>query len=148
MLELKNISFTAETENGDKEILNDISLKFEDSFIAITGPNGGGKSTLAKIISGIYKPTSGKILLDGLEALSKKTKGKIFNVRGKGLLCAFDMKDGEARNKFIDDCMNKENMIVLACGDNSIRFRPFLDITEADVKEGLKRMERVLTAKK
>lgn len=65
MLELKNISFTAETENGDKEILNDISLKFEDSFIAITGPNGGGKSTLAKIISGIYKPTSGKILLDG-----------------------------------------------------------------------------------
>lgn len=65
MLELKNISFTAETENGDKEILNDISLKFEDSFIAITGPNGGGKSTLAKIISGIYKPTSGKIILDG-----------------------------------------------------------------------------------
>lgn len=65
MLELKNISFTAETENGDKEILNDISLKFEDSFIAITGPNGGGKSTLAKIISGIYKPTSGKLLLDG-----------------------------------------------------------------------------------
>jgi 4-aminobutyrate aminotransferase-like enzyme len=39
-------------------------------------------------------------------------------------------------------------MIVLACGDNSIRFRPFLDIKEADVKEGLKRMERVLTAKK
>ena len=65
MLELKNISFTAETENGDKEILNDISIKFEDRFIAITGPNGGGKSTLAKIISGIYKPTSGKILLDG-----------------------------------------------------------------------------------
>ena len=90
----------------------------------------------------------GKILLEGLEALSKKTKGKIFNVRGKGLLCAFDMKDGAARNKFIDDCMNKENMIVLACGDNSIRFRPFLDITEADVKEGLKRMERVLMAKK
>ena len=90
----------------------------------------------------------GKILLEGLEALSKKTKGKIFNVRGKGLLCAFDMKDGDARNKFIDDCMNKENMIVLACGDNSIRFRPFLDITEADVKEGLARMERVLTAKK
>ncbi|MBO4441116.1 aminotransferase class III-fold pyridoxal phosphate-dependent enzyme, partial [bacterium] len=90
----------------------------------------------------------GKILLEGLEKLSAKTKGKIFNVRGKGLLCAFDMKDGAARNKFIEDCMNKENMIVLACGDNSIRFRPFLDIKEADVKEGLKRMERVLTAKK
>ena len=58
------------------------------------------------------------------------------------------MKDGKARNDFINDCMNKENMIVLACGDNSIRFRPFLDITEADVKEGLKRMERVLMGKK
>lgn len=65
MLELKNISFTAETENGEKEILNDISLKFDDRFIAITGPNGGGKSTLAKIIAGIYKPSSGKIILDG-----------------------------------------------------------------------------------
>ncbi|HCH28188.1 MAG TPA: ABC transporter ATP-binding protein [Ruminococcaceae bacterium] len=65
MLELKNISFTAETENGEKEILNDISLKFDDRFIAITGPNGGGKSTLAKIIAGIYTPSSGKIFLDG-----------------------------------------------------------------------------------
>ncbi len=65
MLELKNISFSADTENGKKEILKNISLKFEDGFIAITGPNGGGKSTLAKIIAGIIKPTSGKILLDG-----------------------------------------------------------------------------------
>lgn len=85
----------------------------------------------------------GAILLDGLQKIAKKTN-KIFNVRGKGLLCAFDMKDGAARNQFINDCMEKENMIVLACGDNSIRFRPFLDIKEADVREGLARMERVL----
>ena len=65
MLELKNISFSAATENGEKEILKDISIKFEEGFIAITGPNGGGKSTLAKIIAGIYKPSSGKIFLDG-----------------------------------------------------------------------------------
>ena len=65
MLELKNISFTAKTDNGDKEILDNISLKFDNEFIAITGPNGGGKSTLAKIIAGINKPTSGKIMLDG-----------------------------------------------------------------------------------
>jgi Fe-S cluster assembly ATP-binding protein len=65
MLELKNISFTAENEDGEKEILKDISLKIEDGFICITGPNGGGKSTLAKIIAGIIKPTSGRILLDG-----------------------------------------------------------------------------------
>ncbi len=65
MLELKNISFTAENEDGQKEILKNISLKIEDGFSVITGPNGGGKSTLAKIIAGIIKPTSGEIYLDG-----------------------------------------------------------------------------------
>ena len=65
MLELKNISFGAQSESGEKQILKDISIKFDNGFIAITGPNGGGKSTLAKIIAGIEKPTSGKILLDG-----------------------------------------------------------------------------------
>lgn len=65
MLELKNISFSAEGENGEKVILKDINLKIDEGFVVITGPNGSGKSTLAKIISGIMKPTSGKILLDG-----------------------------------------------------------------------------------
>ena len=62
MLELQHISFSVE---DNKEILNDISLTFDKGFTAITGPNGGGKSTLAKIIMGVNKPTSGKILLDG-----------------------------------------------------------------------------------
>ncbi len=65
MLELKNICFSAESENGTKEILKNISLTIEDGFVAITGPNGGGKSTLAKVIAGIITPTSGQILLDG-----------------------------------------------------------------------------------
>ena len=66
MLELKNISFEVEAEKDTKGILKDISLKLDDNkFIAITGPNGGGKSTLAKVIAGIEKPTSGRILLDG-----------------------------------------------------------------------------------
>ena len=65
MLELKNISFSAETEDGVKDILKDISMTITDGFLAITGPNGGGKSTLAKVIAGIIKPTSGSILLDG-----------------------------------------------------------------------------------
>lgn len=68
MLELQNVSFSAEGENNEKkEILKDISLKIDERFVAITGPNGGGKSTLAKIISGIYKPTAGKIFLDGTD---------------------------------------------------------------------------------
>ncbi len=62
MLELKNISYEVE---GNKEILKDISVTIDEHFVAITGPNGGGKSTLVKIIAGIVTPTSGQILLDG-----------------------------------------------------------------------------------
>ena len=63
MLELKNISYSAEGKEG---ILKNISLTIEDNqFVVITGPNGGGKSTLAKIIAGIIMPQSGQILLDG-----------------------------------------------------------------------------------
>ena len=76
MLELQNISFGVTEDNGtgsvDKEILNDINLTIEDNkFVVITGPNGGGKSTLAKIIAGIEKPTSGRILLDGQDITDK-----------------------------------------------------------------------------
>lgn len=67
MLELKNVSFVAENGKERKEILKDISLKLNEKFIAFTGPNGGGKSTLAKIIMGILKPTGGKIYLDGVD---------------------------------------------------------------------------------
>lgn len=65
MLELKNISFSAEDENGTKEIIKDVSFTVDERFAAITGPNGGGKSTLARLIAGIVKPTSGRIILDG-----------------------------------------------------------------------------------
>ncbi len=64
MLELKNISYTPD---GERMILKNINLKISDRFVAITGPNGSGKSTLAKIIAGIIKPTSGQILLDGVD---------------------------------------------------------------------------------
>lgn len=68
MLELKNISYIVPDENGaQKEILKNINLKIDERFVAITGPNGGGKSTLAKIIAGIYQPTSGRIFLDGVD---------------------------------------------------------------------------------
>ena len=65
MLELKKICYTADNDGAKKEILKNINLKIDDGFTAITGPNGGGKSTLAKIISGIITPTSGEIFLDG-----------------------------------------------------------------------------------
>ena len=64
MLELKDVSYHVDDDKG-KDILNHINLKIEDRFTAITGPNGGGKSTLAKMIAGIIRPTEGQILLDG-----------------------------------------------------------------------------------
>ncbi len=64
MLELKNISFAV--GDGEHEIINNVSLTVNDGeFLVVTGPNGGGKSTLAKLIMGIEQPTSGQILLDG-----------------------------------------------------------------------------------
>ncbi|WP_100066092.1 ABC transporter ATP-binding protein [Miniphocaeibacter massiliensis] len=70
MLELKNISFDAIEDSGsvEKEILRNVNLTVDtNSFVVITGPNGSGKSTLAKIIMGLKKPTSGQILLDGID---------------------------------------------------------------------------------
>ena len=91
MLELQNVSFRVDNK---KEILRNINLTIDESFVAITGPNGGGKSTLAKLIAGIYQPTEGKILLDGedithMSITERAQKGVSFAfqqpVRFKGL---------------------------------------------------------------
>ena len=65
MLELKNVCYSAENNGEKKDIIKNVSLNLSEKFIAFTGPNGGGKSTLAKLIMGILKPTSGKIIFDG-----------------------------------------------------------------------------------
>ena len=78
MLELQHIGF--ETDDN-KEILHDVSLTVNERFVAVTGPNGGGKSTLAKVIAGIYKPTSGRILLDGQDAFQQPVRFKGLQVK-------------------------------------------------------------------
>ncbi|HCJ01787.1 MAG TPA: ABC transporter ATP-binding protein [Clostridiales bacterium] len=96
MLELKNVCFSVPGEDGKKkEIIRDISLTLEDGKLAvITGPNGGGKSTLARLIMGIEKPTSGKIFYNGeditdLSVTDRAKKGVSFAfqqpVKFKGL---------------------------------------------------------------
>lgn len=65
MLELKNVSYLVEDEQGKKQILQKINLRLGERFVAFTGPNGGGKSTLAKVIAGIIRPTEGRIYFDG-----------------------------------------------------------------------------------
>ena len=79
MLELKHLCLTADDENGKAEILKNIDLTVEDrKFIVITGPNGGGKTTLAKTVMGLAKPTSGQIFWDGedITALSVTERAK------------------------------------------------------------------------
>ncbi len=73
MLEIKNLSYRVDDENDTmKEIIDNLSLTVEDGkFIVITGPNGGGKSTLAKLIMGVNQATSGQIMLDGEDITDK-----------------------------------------------------------------------------
>lgn len=72
MLELKNITFGAENDGTPVEIIRDISLSVDDDkFVVITGPNGGGKSTLAKIIAGIVTPAEGQLIFNGEDITEK-----------------------------------------------------------------------------
>ena len=85
MLQLENISYTVKDELGEKQILKNVNLTLDERFVAFTGPNGGGKSTLAKVIAGILTPTEGKIYLDGedITGLSVTERAK------KGISYAF-----------------------------------------------------------
>ena len=94
MLELQHISYNVEQDGSEKDILRDIDLSISERFVAITGPNGGGKSTLAKVIAGILTPTQGRILFNGeditgLTITERARKGISFAfqqpVRFKGL---------------------------------------------------------------
>ena len=95
MLEMRNVSFQVPTEGSNKEIVRNVNLTIPDrKMVVVTGPNGGGKSTLAKLIAGIEKPTEGRIFLDGeditgLSITERARKGIAFAfqqpVRFKGI---------------------------------------------------------------
>ena len=87
MLKLENIRYQVADEKGsDKEILKNITLDIPDGkFVVITGPNGGGKSTLAKLIAGIYKPADGRILFEGKDI----TESSITERANMGISFAF-----------------------------------------------------------
>jgi L-lysine 6-transaminase len=84
----------------------------------------------------------GNYLFDTLEALQQRYD-KISNVRGKGLLCAFDFPDTKMRNEFIDKGM-EQNVMFLGCGKQTIRFRPALNMEMHHIDEGADVMERIL----
>lgn len=86
----------------------------------------------------------GQYLKENLEHLAQK-HDKISNVRGKGLLCAFDFPNKDMRNAFIQKGMD-QNVMFLGCGNQTIRFRPALCIEKKHIDEGLAVMEKILPA--
>lgn len=78
----------------------------------------------------------GQQLLTGLEQLRDET-GSISNVRGRGLFVAFDLETREERDAMVTDLRTAEHVIVLPCGERSIRFRPALSVSEDEIDEAL-----------
>jgi L-lysine 6-transaminase len=85
----------------------------------------------------------GEFLLKGLLELQNDFPNVISNARGLGLMCAFDFSSSEERNKFRDLCYENK-LLILGCGEKSIRFRPPLTINEDEIKEGLRIIRKVL----
>lgn len=85
----------------------------------------------------------GQTILTGLESLSEKFPGLISNVRGRGLMIAFDLPSGDVRDQAIGK-IEENGMLVLASGYQSIRFRPHLVVSAAEAEEGLSRIEKSL----
>ena len=85
----------------------------------------------------------GKVLLKELEGIREEYPSLISNVRGKGLMCAFDLPDHAKRNTFLSK-MWENKVMILPCGDHSIRFRPHLNVKESEIRHGVKVIRKVL----
>lgn len=114
MLKLSGVGVTAEGDNGSVRILHDISLTLENKKIYVmTGPNGGGKSSLAKAIMGIYRTSEGSITLDGTDitglSITERAQlgiGYAFQspARFKGLKVKDLMKLAAGKGSNVDHC--------------------------------------------
>lgn len=87
--------------------------------------------------------TVGDLVRGGLEALAEKHAALISNIRGRGLMIAFDLASGEARDKAVNK-LEENGMMALPSGHQSIRFRPHLNVSQDEVHEGLARLEKTL----
>jgi L-lysine 6-transaminase len=88
---------------------------------------------------------AGDWLLGELAALGERHPGVASNVRGRGLMCAFDLPDAQARDT-VQCLLREEHVLVLPCGERSIRFRPALDVAKQELEFGLAALDRGLAA--
>ncbi len=86
----------------------------------------------------------GEYLLEGLQNLAKKYPEKVSNPRGRGLMAAIDLPSGEQRDK-IREVLYEDGLIILACGDRAIRFRPHLNVTKEEIQIALDKIENNLS---
>ena len=84
----------------------------------------------------------GEFLLNGLKQLAQKYPDHISAARGKGLMCAFDLKDGASR-EWLRKALYDEGVIVLTCGDQSLRFRPHLNVTKEEIQTILDKINSI-----
>jgi len=85
----------------------------------------------------------GERLLAGLREIASRRSDAVCNVRGRGLMCAFSLADGETRDRLVRAC-HEDGLLVLPCGTNSVRFRPPLSITAEEIDEGLQRLDEIM----
>jgi L-lysine 6-transaminase len=86
----------------------------------------------------------GNWLLDELAALGERHSDMASNIRGRGLMCAFDLPDAGTRDA-AQRLLREEHVLVLACGERSIRFRPALNVSKPELEFGLAALDRTLT---
>jgi len=85
----------------------------------------------------------GERFLEGIEKLAVEFEDTVTNPRGKGLILAFDLPTKEARGRFVDACFDA-GLIILTCGERSVRFRPALNVTSGEIDEGVDRLRAAL----
>ncbi|MCU7613656.1 L-lysine 6-transaminase [Chryseobacterium sp. GMJ5] len=84
--------------------------------------------------------TVGEYLLEGLQKLAQQYPDKISNPRGRGLMCAIDLPTHEQRNH-LRELLYDDGLIILSCGDQSIRFRPHLNVSQEEIQIALDKIE-------